>query len=35
MKFMNRHETSGHVTVLLIITGVTDVSGKVVGGKLY
>jgi hypothetical protein len=35
MNFMKRYETSGPVTALLIITGVTDVYDKVVGGKLY
>ena len=33
--FMHTHETSGTFTVLLIITGVTDVYAAVVGGKLY
>ena len=32
MKFMNRHETLGPITVLLIVTGVSDVYAEVVGG---
>jgi hypothetical protein len=35
INFMKIHETSGPFTVLLVITGVTNVYAEVVGGKMY